>query len=60
MAQNLGADGVRFAVGEGEIGVVALHLGLPVALKSGEDLALTAVFEWVEWDGGQAFLRVLP
>ena len=33
MAQHLGADRIGVALGQGKVGMVALHLGLPVALK---------------------------
>lgn len=39
MAQYLGAHGIAVAVGERAVGVVALHFGLPVGLKSGQDLS---------------------
>ena len=38
MAQHLGAHRVGVAVGQGQIGVVALHLGLPVAFQGRQDL----------------------
>ena len=38
MAQNLGADRLGVALGQGQVGVVALHLGLPVAFKGGQNL----------------------
>ena len=38
VAQHLGAHRVGVAVGQGHVGVVALHLGLPVALKRGQNL----------------------
>ena len=38
VAQHLGAHGIGVAVGEGLIGVVALHLGLPVAFEGGQHL----------------------
>ena len=38
VAQNLGADGVIIAVGEGLIGVVAFHLGLPVGFEGRQNL----------------------
>ena len=37
VAQDLGADGVGVAVGESLIGVVALHLRLPVGLEGGKN-----------------------
>ena len=38
MAQDLGADWIGVAVGEGLVGVVALHLRLPVGFESGQNL----------------------
>ena len=38
VAQHLGAHRVRVAVGQGQVGVVALHLGLPVALQGRQNL----------------------
>jgi hypothetical protein len=38
VAEDLSADGVSVAVGESEIGVVGLDLGLPVGFKGLEDL----------------------
>ena len=38
VAQDLGAHGVGVAVGQGLVGVVALHLRLPVALQGGQNL----------------------
>ena len=35
MAQHLRAHGIGVAIGERRVGVVALHLGLPVAFESG-------------------------
>jgi hypothetical protein len=37
MAQNLRTKGVAVAIGEGEVGVVALHFGLPVGLEGGKN-----------------------
>ena len=37
VAQNLGADRVGVAVGEGFIGVIALHLGLPVGFEGSQN-----------------------
>src|SRR6185437_12121402 len=37
VAKDLGADGIGVAVGEGFVGVVALHLGLPVGFESGQN-----------------------
>ena len=41
MAQHLRAHRIGVAVGEGVVGVVALHLGLPVAFKGGKDLLVS-------------------
>ncbi len=38
MAQHLRADRFRIALGQGEIGAVTLHLGLPVAFEGCQDL----------------------
>ena len=38
MAQHLRAHRIGVAIGERRIGVVALHLGLPVAFESGQHL----------------------
>ena len=38
VAKDLGTDGVSVALGEGEVGVVGLNLGLPVCFKGFEDL----------------------
>jgi hypothetical protein len=38
VAQNLGPHRVGVPVGQGEVGVVALHLRLPVAFQGGENL----------------------
>jgi hypothetical protein len=38
MAQHLGAHRVGVAVGQGQVGVVALHLGLPVAFQGRQNL----------------------
>ena len=38
VAQDLGADRVGVAVGQGLVGVVALHLGLPVGFQGGQNL----------------------
>ena len=38
VAQDLGAYRVGIALGQSQIGVVALHLGLPVAFKGRQDL----------------------
>ena len=37
VAQNLGADRIAVAIGEASVGVVALHLGLPVGLEGGQN-----------------------
>ena len=41
VAQNLGTDGIAVAVGEGVIGVVALHFGLPIGFEGGQALSST-------------------
>ena len=38
MAQDLGAHRIGIAIGQGLVGVVALHLGLPVGLESRQHL----------------------
>ena len=38
VAQDLGAHGIGVAVGQGLVGVVALHLGLPVGFEGGQNL----------------------
>ena len=38
VAQHLGAHRVGVAVGQGVVGVEALHLGLPISLQGREDL----------------------
>ena len=38
MAQHLGAHRVGVALGQGQVGVVALHLGLPVAFQGRQNL----------------------
>ncbi len=37
MAQNLGAHGLCIALSQGEVGVVGLHLGVPVFFEGGQD-----------------------
>ncbi len=38
VTQHLGAHGVSIAIGEGLVGVVALHFGLPVGFEGGQNL----------------------
>jgi len=41
VAENLGAHRIGVAVGKGGVGVVALHLGLPVALEGDQYLLVS-------------------
>ena len=49
VAQHLGAHRVRVPVGQGQVGVVALHLGLPVAFQCRQNLLQLwrcSMFHW--------------
>ena len=56
MAQHLRAHRIGVAVGQGVVGVVALHLGLPVAFEGGQDLLVSGAAQ--NGDGHRAYLAL--
>ncbi len=38
VTQYLGADGIGVTIGQGFVGVVALHFGLPISFEGGQNL----------------------